>query len=564
MPALNRISQTAPDAVTLLRVLCFCDPESIAISVLKRGCGALSPEDWRDLPTAPAVNDIEAVVGLFRSSIRLSKAIQEIQRLSLAVYTREGSERILLIHDLVQLLLRSKLIAAGEQEQWLEIVICVVCKACKEIGDPRSPQNWSQCGQVVSHIEFMGAFAAQYGLRDYGLRDTTLLDTSTWAAIYLNRCGLYQKAASMQVQTCERTKAVLGEDHPDTLGSITNVASAYLDLGRWKEAEELLVGVVEASKRILGEEHPQTLARIANLALTYFKQGRWKEAEGLQIRAIEANLKVLGEEHPDTLGSINNLAVTYTNQGRLEEAEGLVLNVFAIRAFYDGDEHPITLDSMVSLASIYSEQGRLEEAERLEVRALETRKRVLGEEHPDTAGSMNNLACTWERQGQHAKAIGLMDECVHLRTRVFGPNHPDTLVSSANLARMANTRTPIHLERPGLDTRGYVGTNLPLFQRNRRTSCTRLGVTGSKRFRRYRQLVVRKGPRKNAGARRAILIKLDEHKLSGVRVLESSKQIVIEVERIASTETGQTETAPPLFSKLCERSNDLKKKLWDA
>ncbi|KAL8876041.1 MAG: hypothetical protein Q9192_008939, partial [Flavoplaca navasiana] len=121
MPALNRVSQTAPDAVTLLRIFCFCDPENIPISILKQGCGALSEEGERVIPTESAANARRAVIDLFRSPIRLSKAIQEIQRLSLAVCTLEGSERTIRVHDLVQLLLRSKLVAAAEREQWLKM-----------------------------------------------------------------------------------------------------------------------------------------------------------------------------------------------------------------------------------------------------------------------------------------------------------------------------------------------------------------------------------------------------------------------------------------------------------
>ena len=43
-PALSQIRETAPDAVTLLRMLCFCDPEGIPISMFKQGCDALPPE----------------------------------------------------------------------------------------------------------------------------------------------------------------------------------------------------------------------------------------------------------------------------------------------------------------------------------------------------------------------------------------------------------------------------------------------------------------------------------------------------------------------------------------
>jgi hypothetical protein len=55
-------------------------------------------------------------------------------------------------------------------------------------------------------------------------------------------------------------------------------------LGRWKEAEELEVQVMKMRKRVLGEEHPDTLLSIGNLASTYSNQGQWKEAEELRCK----------------------------------------------------------------------------------------------------------------------------------------------------------------------------------------------------------------------------------------------------------------------------------------
>lgn len=45
---------------------------------------------------------------------------------------------------------------------------------------------------------------------------------------------------------------------------------------------------METSKRVLGDEHPDTLSSMANLAATWSSQGRWKEAEELEVRVMEA------------------------------------------------------------------------------------------------------------------------------------------------------------------------------------------------------------------------------------------------------------------------------------
>ncbi|KAJ4267002.1 hypothetical protein NW762_003100 [Fusarium torreyae] len=170
------------------------------------------------------------------------------------------------------------------------------------------------------------------------------------------------------------------------------MAGYFLYEGRWNEAEQCQIEAVKLKTEVLGEEHPNTLTSMNNLASIYRNQGRWKQAEELEVDVMEIRKRVLGKEHPYTLTSMANLASTYNNQGRWKEAEELEVDVMEIRKRVLGGEHPHTLTSMANLASIYRIQGRWKEAEELEVDIMEIRKRVLGEEHPDTLTSMNNLA----------------------------------------------------------------------------------------------------------------------------------------------------------------------------
>ncbi|PVH67903.1 hypothetical protein DL98DRAFT_442468 [Cadophora sp. DSE1049] len=84
--------------------------------------------------------------------------------------------------------------------------------------------------------------------------------------------------------------------------------------GRWKEAETLLVQVMKFRKKVLGLEHPDTLGSMNNLACLYESQGKYEAAEPLYEETLQLK-KVLGLEHPDTLTSINNLAALYKSQG---------------------------------------------------------------------------------------------------------------------------------------------------------------------------------------------------------------------------------------------------------
>ena len=57
--------------------------------------------------------------------------------------------------------------------------------------------------------------------------------------------------------------------------------------GRYNEAEKSFSQVMETRKSVRGEEHPNTLTSMANLASTYRNQGRWKEAEELEVQVME-------------------------------------------------------------------------------------------------------------------------------------------------------------------------------------------------------------------------------------------------------------------------------------
>jgi hypothetical protein len=223
------------------------------------------------------------------------------------------------------------------------------------------------------------------------------------------------------------------DDEEERLDLAWKCAMALYSDGQYKAAEELQVEVMETSKRVLGDEHPNTLSSIANLASTYKNQGRLKDAEELQVQVMEMTKRVLGDEHPDTLSSIANLAATYRNQGRLKDAEELQVQVMETTKRVLGDEHPNTLSGMANLASTYWNQGRWRKAEDLDVQVMETRKRVLGDEHPDTLNSMHNLAYTLCSLSRQKEAVALIELCFQLRQQVLGEQHPDTQLSLKTL-----------------------------------------------------------------------------------------------------------------------------------
>ena len=213
----------------------------------------------------------------------------------------------------------------------------------------------------------------------------------------------------------------------DNVGSATLawwVARHDYERGAYTSARELQEKVLEISRRILGEEHPDTLTSMNNLADTLRVQGDLNGARELHEKVLEIRRRILGEEHPDTLTSMNNLADTLRDQGDLNGARGLQEKVLEISRRILGEEHPDTLTSMNNLADTLWAQGDLNRARELHEKVLEIRRRILGEEHPDTLTSMNNLADTLRAQGDLNGARGLQEKALEIRQAHSGRRAP--------------------------------------------------------------------------------------------------------------------------------------------
>ena len=293
--------------------------------------------------------------------------------------------------------------------------------------------NFEQQRQETRNlVEQIGAVTSQDHSRplfsdpDFGALLATTIRNAT-------DLGMPQLALTL-TDSVTRAGDTLGPDHPDTLTSRNNLASAYRDAGRLHEAIELFEQNLEDRTRILGPHHPHTLTSRNKLAGAYREAGRLHEAIALYEQNLEDRTRILGPHHPDTLISRNNLANAYQAAGRLDEAIELFEQNLEDRTRILGPHHPNTLTSRNNLAGAYRDAGRLHEAIALYEQTLEDHTRILGPHHPHTLTSRNNLAGAYREAGRLHEAIALYEQTLDDRTRILGPHHPDTLISRNNLA----------------------------------------------------------------------------------------------------------------------------------
>jgi serine/threonine protein kinase len=244
---------------------------------------------------------------------------------------------------------------------------------------------------------------------DERFKDDPATDASLRQALsdLYQRIGRSDDAYPLQESALATRRRTLGEEHPDTLVSISNMGVLLRSQGRLAEAEPFYREALEKRRRTLGEEHPQTLASINNMGFLLQSQGRLAEAEPFYREALEKSRRTLGEEHPDTLTLINNMGALLRAQGRLAEAEPFYREALEKSRRTLGEEHPDTLVSVSNMGSLLQSHGRLAEAEPFYREALEKRRRTLGEEHPDTLVSVSNMLRLRVAQSQAREALDL-------------------------------------------------------------------------------------------------------------------------------------------------------------
>ena len=236
----------------------------------------------------------------------------------------------------------------------------------------------------------------------------------------------YHEELKWRKRLYEYNRRELGEEHPDTLTSLGNLAVTYGNIGENKLEVELDKKIWVLRGKVLGVDHPDTLTSLSNLASTYSDIGDYEKSQDYKKIAYMLRCGKLGEEHPDTLTSLSNLAVGYAKLGDYKLAQKLSEKAYALRCKVLGPEHPDTLTSLSNLAIAYGKLGNHTYARELEEKAYALRCKVLGSEHPDTLTSLFNLPFLYINLKEYNLALKLSEQCYETNYKVFGKDHPKT------------------------------------------------------------------------------------------------------------------------------------------
>lgn len=244
----------------------------------------------------------------------------------------------------------------------------------------------------------------------------------------------YRKELYWREKAYERSIALFGENHPDTLNALNLLSVSYRLTGDYKKAVETSKKCYELCKKMLGEEHPDTLTALSNLSVAYRMVGDYRAAYDMAA----LNLNILRKTHDEMddimLKALNNFANLTSNLGFYQQAFEYQKQCYDLFRKKYGEENPNTLLTLNGLANAYAKLEKNDTALELHKKCYELYVKVLGEEHPDTLRSMKNLGICYRKTGNTERALELAKKCYDIHSNVFGDEHPLTLEAMSDLA----------------------------------------------------------------------------------------------------------------------------------
>lgn len=304
-------------ATDLLRLCAFLAPDDIPVPMLEK------------VPASRAIELLGPDLGQVSAEpVQLEEVLEALLKYSLI--RREDNN--LSIHRLVQTVLRDTM-SEEVYLLWVDRAIHLMNRFFPYSDDLA---NWPLCQYLLAHALTCIEWAMYAGIRT----ELSALLLSR-VGYFLSSQGSYKQAETLYKEALATRRAVLGEQHPDTVRSLNNLAVLYQNLGRYKEVYPLFKEVLAIRQVVLGEQHPDTATSLYNLGELYRDQGRYEEAEPLLKEALAVWQTVLGEQHPNVARGFNNLGLLYRSQGR-EEAALLFERALTILVNVLGKAHPDT------------------------------------------------------------------------------------------------------------------------------------------------------------------------------------------------------------------------------
>ncbi|MEU2425269.1 FxSxx-COOH system tetratricopeptide repeat protein [Streptomyces sp. NPDC007851] len=410
---LNKLRETVPESVDLLRLCTFFAPGFIPVRLLR-------DMSHDDLP--------EQLTGLLDDPLLWNRAINQLRQYSVVrlesheVGTDAGPSagESAYLHRMVHQVV-SRDMPEEDRREFVDVVRRALAEA--DPGRPTDTRNWEAYAEIVPHL----TYADVVNSTDRRVQNLVLN-----CLFYMYYAGEYTAGWKLARRTVEVWRELLGESHQRVWEATNVYANLLRASGQFEETEKLDRHAMEHLFRERGDRDLDALRAANGLGADLWSLARYDEALELYEWLHPAYRELLGDQDSRTLNALNNLGFALRLVGRYQEALEIDRQTLEQRRLVLTGRHLWTLFSEVSYSIGLRLLGRYAEAESIQTRNVRDYRLVVGENHQNTLRAEHNLALCKLRGGDRAAAGTMLAKVVEGFERKLGVWHLLTLAAAVS------------------------------------------------------------------------------------------------------------------------------------
>ncbi|KAJ4329357.1 hypothetical protein N0V84_000252 [Fusarium piperis] len=293
-------------------------------------------------------------------------------------------DTILSTHRLVQLATRWWLHkeVPVDTERWASSALSSIATHFPQPTSHPDTEYFTLGESLLPHAELMLQHQFEIPSKEAELSRARLLNAS---GRYLHWRGSYDEAQSRFQESMQLNMKHLGERHVDTMASTGLYGWSLAIVGNNPEAIPILERLVQLRTEVLGEDDPQTVDALSDLAHAIVATGDLQKSEAMQCEAVARSERILGRRHGNTIDCMAFLAQVLHQQGKQAEATTLQREVFNTSLEVLGPGHMEVLMAEGNLASMLSnDQETYNEAYDIFKNNIQKKQEVYGLDHRET------------------------------------------------------------------------------------------------------------------------------------------------------------------------------------
>ncbi|MEU2713815.1 FxSxx-COOH system tetratricopeptide repeat protein [Streptomyces sp. NPDC007205] len=425
---LNKLRETVPESVDLLRLCTFFAPGFIPVRLLKE----MSHDD---LP--------EQIARLLDDPLLWNKAINQLRQYSVvrlesheaALDETASAGESVYLHRMVHQIVHKDM-PERDRRDFIEVVRRALAEA--DPGRPTDTRNWDVYAEIVPHLKYADVLQS---------KDRKVQALVLNCLRYMLFAGEYTAGVKLGARALRAWRRLLGESHPRVWELTYHYANLTRSAGRFQETEAIDRAAMEQLRRDRGEHDLDHLRMAGGLAADLRELAQYEDALALDQWLYPTYRDLFGEQDSRTLNALNNLGYTMRLLGRYEEARSIDLQTLEARRLLLKGRHPWTLFSEASYAIDMRLLGRYSEADSAQTKNVHEYHRVMGRDHQSTLRAEHNLALCKLRGGDRATAGELLTHVLEGYERKLGDTHVHTLAAAVSQSCFAREHGDIDQAR---------------------------------------------------------------------------------------------------------------------